>query len=84
MVKEKVEVSDKVLAYGGFGGVRPGKYKGIDVAVKTARVATRDNLQKIRKVSINFGHPGRSSQPFCPSGFTGKPRSGAHCRILTS
>ena len=32
---------------------------GYPVAVKTVRVATRDNLPKIRKVSTEVGYPGR-------------------------
>ena len=67
MIKGEVEVSDQMLAFGGFGGVRLGKYDGVDVALKTARVATRDNLQKIRKVSINIGHLGRGLNYYVPA-----------------
>ena len=36
---------------GGFADIKPGKYKGCTVAVKTLRVAMADNFDKIRKVS---------------------------------
>ena len=52
MIREKIEVSDKIVASGGFGDVRPGVYMGGSVAVKTVRIASRNNLQKIRKVRI--------------------------------
>ena len=58
VVKQKVDVSHQLLTFGGVGGVGLGEYIGDPVAVKTTRVATRDNLQKIRKVSIGVGHPG--------------------------
>jgi len=36
---------------GGFADIRQGKYRGRTVAVKTLRVGTSDNFEKIRKVS---------------------------------
>jgi len=57
MIKEKIEVSDEILAAGGFADVRRGTYHGHLVAVKTARMTTRANIQRIRKVSIDVGHP---------------------------
>jgi len=57
MVTEEIKVSDEIHAYGGFGDVRPGTYKGRHVAVKTMRVTTPANFPKIRKVSINVGRP---------------------------
>lgn len=45
-----IEVSGEVLVSGGFGDVRYGMYMGDPVAVKSARVAVEDNLEKIRKV----------------------------------
>ena len=60
MIKAKFEVSDEILAHGGFGDVRRGRYHGRPVAVKTARIAPRDDLQKMRKVNINVGHPRHS------------------------
>ena len=35
---------------GGFADIKPGLYEGSTVAVKTLRVATTDNFDKIRKV----------------------------------
>jgi len=59
MIRERIEVSDEILAYGGFGYVRRGTYHDNLVAVKTAKVASRANLRRIRKVNINVNHPGR-------------------------
>ena len=53
VIAEKIEVEDEILASGGFSDVRGGIYKGHRVAVKTLRVASRDDVRKIRKVSIN-------------------------------
>jgi len=58
-ITEGVEVSDEVIASGGFAHLWSGTYKGHLVAVKTARVSARDNFAEIRKVSIKVGHPGR-------------------------
>jgi serine/threonine-protein kinase TNNI3K len=49
----EIEVSDKILASGGFADVRCGIYMGHFVAVKTMRVAVLDDFTRIRKVSIN-------------------------------
>ena len=57
MITDKIEVSDDILASGGFADVRTGKYLGALVAVKTMRVAEQDSLMKIRKVSIHGGFP---------------------------
>ena len=78
VITDEIEVSDVISAFGGFGEVRSGRYKGQPVAVKTARIVTRDNLQKIRKVSIDgtFTPTGARSQPLRPSDFTGKSFSG--------
>ena len=35
---------------GGFADINPGRYKGHTVAVKTLRLASTDNFEKIRKV----------------------------------
>jgi hypothetical protein len=51
IITEKIEVSEKILASGGFGDVRCGRYIGHLVAVKTLRVAAQDNLLRIREVS---------------------------------
>ena len=52
-IPEKIEVQGKILASGGFADVRIGRYMGHLVAVKTLRVAATDDLQKIRKVSLD-------------------------------
>ena len=55
LIKDKIDVDDKILASGGFADVRCGTYMGGLVAVKTIRidVAALDDPHKIRKVSIN-------------------------------
>ena len=55
-ITEGFEVSDEVLAFGGFGDIRSGTYNGGVVAVKTMRIATLDNFLRTRKVSINVDH----------------------------
>ena len=52
VITSGLEVSDKIIASGGFGDVRSGMYMGSAVAVKTAKVAAKD-FQKIRKVWID-------------------------------
>ena len=78
MVKEKIEISNDILASGGFGDVRRGKYKDRFVAVKTAKVNPKADCEKIRKVSISaFSHPPMARpQTSCPSDFTGRSFSG--------
>ena len=56
IITEKIEVSDEVFASSGFADVRPGKYTGHLVAMKTMRVAAQDDLLKIRKVSIKVSY----------------------------
>jgi hypothetical protein len=69
IITEKIEVSDKILASGGFGDVRHGKHMGHLVAVKSLKVAMTDDWLKIRKVSINhvllinWGHGPNCSVP---------------------
>ena len=53
IITEKIEVSDGILASGGFADVRCGKYMGRLVAVKTMRVAEHGDFLKVRKVSID-------------------------------
>jgi len=86
MIRENIEVSEEILAFGGFGEVREGTYKGDRVAVKTTRVPLVGDLTKIRKVSIddNLGLLLAPSQPFCSSDFTGRLSSGACYPIRTS
>ena len=53
MITEGIEVSDNVLASGGFADIRTGTYAGHLVVVKTLRVTEQDDLLKIRKASIS-------------------------------
>jgi len=53
MITGKIEVEDEILASGGFADVRIGKYMGHLVAVKTMRLAEKDDSVKIRKVSVS-------------------------------
>jgi len=53
MITQNIDVSEKILANGGFTDVRTGTYKGHLVAVKSIRVSGQDNLEKIRKVSVD-------------------------------
>jgi hypothetical protein len=61
IITEKIEVEDKILAFGGIMDVRCGKYKGHLVAVRTMKDPTEINIQHPRKVSINkiLDHLGR-------------------------
>jgi len=59
IIAEKIEVSEEIFASSGFADVRPGKYMGTLVAVKSMRVAAQDDLSNIRKVSVDVGHTGR-------------------------
>jgi len=54
-----VEVSEEILAFGGFADLRLGTYEGRLVAVKTMRIAAQDDLLGIRKVTITVDHRGR-------------------------
>ena len=67
VVKENLEVGDTILASGGFADVRCGTYMGRLVAVKAARVTPRDNLQRIRKVSIDASHSRCGLNHFSPA-----------------
>ena len=57
-IKERVDVSDEILAFSVLAELRSGTYEGRPVAVKAMRVTAQDDFVKIRKVSINVGHPG--------------------------
>lgn len=50
IIAEDIEVSDQILASGGFADVRRGRYKGHHVAVKAVRITEGDDILKIRKV----------------------------------
>jgi len=67
VVKEKIEVQDMILASGGFADVRCGTYPGRFVAVKTARITPRDDLPRIRKVSVDINHSGCCLNHFAPA-----------------
>jgi len=88
VITEKIEVSDETPVSGGFADVRSGTYMGDLVAVKTARVTAQDNLQKIRKVSIDaISVPTRGtvrSQSPRSSDFIRKSFSGKRCPTRTS
>ena len=55
---ESMVIADEIDYYtcdqphisGGFADIKPGKYKGCTVAVKTVRVAITDDFEKIRQV----------------------------------
>jgi len=53
MITENIKVEDKIVANGGFGDLRRGKYMGHLVAVKTLRTAEVDDIPKIRKVCVD-------------------------------
>ena len=57
IITERIEVEDKILASGGFADLRCGRCVGHLVAVKTLRVAEKDDFLKIRKVSVNAIFP---------------------------
>jgi len=52
IITDKIDfpASSQLQRSGGFADIKPGKYKGCTVAVKTLRVAPSDNFVKIRKV----------------------------------
>ena len=52
IIMNKIKVSSKKLATGGFANIRKGTYLGALVAVKTVRTDKQDDFMKIRKVSI--------------------------------
>ena len=86
MITEKIKVSDKVLASGGFADVRSGKYKGHPVAVKTMRITEKDDPLKIRKVRVDdiFSALRAWYQPSYSSNFARKSFYGIHYPTQTS
>jgi hypothetical protein len=84
MITGKVRVEPEVLASGGFADVRRGTYRGHGVAVKALRVALKDDISKIRKVSANNGFIWMQSRPCFSSNFVKKLCSGVHCPTPTS
>jgi len=61
MIIERIEVSDEILAFGGFGDVRDGRYGEVRVAVKAARVPFQRDLGKTREVTIHGISPSTRS-----------------------
>lgn len=53
MTTGEIEVADEIFAFGGFGDVRDGKYKGDRVSIKTAMIPSQKDLEKTRKVRID-------------------------------
>jgi hypothetical protein len=49
-ITDKIEVSDTILASGGFADVKPGVYGDRRVAVKVLRVSPTSEMEKIRNV----------------------------------
>jgi len=80
----KVEIADELLASNGFADLRSGTYGEHLVAIKTLRITARDDYVKIRKVTLNVGHPGHTSQSFHSSDFVRKSSYGARYPIRTS
>ena len=73
ILTERIEVSDKIIASGGFADVRTGEFMGGLVAVKTIRVAEKDDILKIRKVSA-MAPPSPETRPKSfSSNFVRKP-----------
>ena len=50
LLSDKFDVSDQIVASGGFADIRMGVFKGKNVAVKTLRLSSRDDKAKIRRV----------------------------------
>jgi len=69
VITEKVEDSNIVIARNEFADIKGGSYAGRRIAVKTIWLSRRDDLLKIRKVSVNLGHQrcglNHSPQRFC-------------------
>lgn len=47
-------VKKPIIASGGFSNIRKGKYKGMDVAVKTIRTSQESNIDAIHEVRKAF------------------------------
>ena len=80
IITEKIEVSNQVLASGGFADVRTGTYEGHLVAVKTIRVFEQVDFRRTRRVSISdlFLSLGTRSQSSCSSNSARMSSSGTH------
>jgi len=53
----RYKVERPIIASGGFADVRKGKFKGMDVAVKTIRISQGTDLVAIHEVHKVIGYP---------------------------
>ena len=53
----RYRVEKKIIASGGFADIRKGRFKGMDVAVKTIRASQEANIDAIHEVCKVFGYP---------------------------
>ena len=45
-----LEVEEAIIASGGFADIRKGRYRGMDVAVKTIRISQESDIEAIHEV----------------------------------
>ena len=83
LLSDKSDISRKVLAFGGFVGVRMGVFKGKNVAVKTLRVSLTDDKAKIRRVGKRAALFCRVAHTLCSTSVKKLP-CGRTCPIRTS
>jgi len=69
---------------GGFAGVSKGEYRGRPVAIKHLRIKTKDEFEKIFKVSVARGRSHCSHLYSIPRDFVGKSSFGSGCLIRIS
>ena len=84
VIREKIEVSPEVLAYGGFSDIRMGNYGGNPVAIKTSSVARSDKLDRVIKVCSTCVSPSRGRLKGLSRDFVDKSSFGTDCLIQTS
>ena len=84
VIREKPEVSPKVLARGGFADIRMGNYGGRRVAVKTSRVRELDDLDQMIMVRSTSISPSSGRLKGLSRDFVDKSSFGANCLIRTS
>lgn len=53
IISDKIEVDEKIVVARGFGDIKIGRHMGHFVAMKTQRVPPFDDLQKLKKVSLD-------------------------------
>ena len=51
------KVEKTIIARGGSADIRKGRYRGMDVAVKTIRISLESNVEAIHKVRRALGCP---------------------------